>query len=735
MKVNAPLLLKMSTSSTYTTEYLHKALAHFFGYNEFRHSQLAIIQSVLAKKDVLVIMPTGGGKSICYQLPAVLLPGLAIVISPLIALMKDQVDALRANGIRAAYLNSSQSPEEQQDVIRTAKSGELKLLYIAPERIPANNTAFFSFLREVNPSVFAVDEAHCISSWGHDFRPEYLKLAILKKEMPDVPMIALTASADKVTQNDIVERLTLKDHTLYLSSFNRPNIHYQILPKKNTMGHIIEYLRKRQDDSGIVYALSRASTEEIAAKLREHGLNAAHYHAGMDPAARGRVQEAFQRDDIRIIVATIAFGMGIDKSNVRFVIHHDVSKNIEGYYQETGRAGRDGLRSDAILYYTIGDIMKLRRFALNEDDPQQAAISKRKLQLMQDYCENEGCRRQFLMQYFGEVFPAYCGSCDYCLTSLEEKDATEDAQKLLSAIVRTGERYGALYIAEVLRGSTSEKMNAAHKELKTYGIGKHLKKDEWLWMAKQLTGGGYLQKSDDAYGILRITDKGWKILRGESQLKLVIRKEVEETAADTEPTYESRLLVQLKAVRHQMAQKENVPDYAIVADNSLTELATYLPLTFPDIKNISGFGDYKAGKYGAYFLQMIKQYATDHNLTSRMHFKKAKPVKKEKTEKAAISNTMSATLDLFNEGMTVEEIAIRRNLSPITIEGHLAAFVGAGQLDIRKMVPADKLATILETIKTTGQTMASKPIKDILGDTVTYGEIKLAMEYYKSLNR
>ncbi|GAA4463354.1 ATP-dependent DNA helicase RecQ [Nemorincola caseinilytica] len=726
----------MATSPpAYTTEYLHRALAHFFGYNEFRHSQLSIIQNVLAGEDVLVIMPTGGGKSICYQLPAVLLPGVAIVVSPLIALMKDQVDALRANGIRAAYLNSSQTQEEQQEVVRAARSGELKLLYIAPERIPANNAAFFTFLRQVNPSLFAVDEAHCISSWGHDFRPEYLKLAILKKEMPGVPMIALTASADKVTQKDIAERLTLQDPKLFLSSFNRPNIHYHILPKKNTMGHIIEYIRRHRDDSGIIYALSRASTEEIAKKLRDHGINAAHYHAGMDAASRSTIQEAFQRDEIRVIVATIAFGMGIDKSNVRFVIHHDVSKNIEGYYQETGRAGRDGLRSDAILYYTVGDIVKLRKFAINEEDPQQAAISKRKLQLMQDYCEHEGCRRQYLMQYFGEAFPAYCGSCDYCLTSLEEKDATEDAQMLLSAVVRTGERYGAYYLADVLRGSASEKMNQAHKELKTYGIGKHLKKDEWLWMAKQLTGGGYLQKSDDAFGILRITDNGWKILRGEAQLKLVIRKEVQEQQADNEPTYEPRLLPQLKAIRHQMAQKENVPDYAIVADSSLTELATYLPLSFADIKNISGFGDYKAGKYGAAFLQAIQEYVSKNHAESRMHFKKAKPVRKEKAEKPAISNTMAATLELFNEGMTVEEIAVRRNLSPVTIENHLAAFVGTGELDIHKMVSPGKLTAILDTIKATGQATASKPIKDILGDAVTYGDIKMALEYYKSMNR
>jgi ATP-dependent DNA helicase RecQ len=721
--------------NTYTTEQLHKALSHFFGYEEFRHSQLAIIQSVLKGEDTLAIMPTGGGKSICYQLPAMLLPGIAIVVSPLIALMKDQVDALIANGIHAAFLNSSQSQDEQQRVIRRAQDGELKLLYIAPERIPANSRLFFDFLRRLNPSVFAIDEAHCISSWGHDFRPEYLKLAVLKNEFPAVPVIALTASADAITQKDIAERLELRNHRLYISSFNRPNIHYYILPKKNAMGHIIEYIKRHKNECGIIYALSRASTQEIATRLQDHGINAACYHAGLDATERSRVQEAFQKDEYLVIVATIAFGMGIDKSNVRYVIHHDVSKNIEGYYQETGRAGRDGLRSDALLFYSAGDIMKLRRFAQVEDNPQQSAISLRKLQLMQDYCENEGCRRQYLMQYFGEQFPAYCGSCDYCLSSLEEKDATIDAQKLLSAIVRTGERYGVTYIVDFIRGSASEKINPEHKELKTYGIGKSLKKEEWLWMTQQLLSNGYLLRTDDQYATLRLTEKGWKILRGESQLKLVLKKAVKEQPVQLEPDYDIHLFEQLKTLRHDMANIEGVPAYAIVADSALVELATYLPRSFEEMKQISGFGDYKVSRYGAKFLDVINRYATANKTESRMHFKKPKAVRKEKTDRPATGSTMDISLTMFTDGMSIPDIAAQRNLALSTIESHLAAFVAAGELDIRKAVAPDKLKIILDTIKTSGQYTASKPIKDLLSDEYTYGEIRMVLEYYKRLNR
>ena len=726
--------------NTYSREKLHQALKHFFGYDEFRLNQLPIIESVLNGEDTLAIMPTGAGKSICYQLPAMLLPGITIVVSPLIALMKDQVDALLANGIYGAFLNSSQPAEEQQRIIKDAQEGNVKLLYIAPERIPANSDAFFDFVRQLNPSLFAIDEAHCISSWGHDFRPEYLKLAVLKKQFPAIPVIALTASADKVTQHDIVERLALPHPKIYISSFNRPNIYYHIRPKRDAFAHILEYIKSHKDDCGIIYALSRKSTEDIAGRLHEAGVKAAHYHAGMDARERSRVQEAFQKDEYRVIVATIAFGMGIDKSNVRYVIHHDVSKNIEGYYQETGRAGRDGLKSDAILYYTFADIMKLRKFAEVEGNKQQSAISQKKLQLMQEFCEHEGCRRQYLMQYFGEEFPAYCGSCDYCMSSLEEKDATIDAQKLLSAIVRTDQRYGAGYIIDFIRGSASEKIQPAHKELKTYGIGKELKKEEWQWMVQQLLYHRFISKTDDQYATLQITDKGWRILKGESQLKLVMKKDkAPEDINAEEPDYDQNLLKQLKGLRMDMAEREHVPAYNIVADNALIELAMYLPENFEELKQISGFGDYKVGKYGANFLRVIKEYADEHQLTSKIQLKKPKREKKAattktvKTSKPATNSTMQATFQMFNEGASVAEIAVQRNLAPTTIETHLAAYVSTGQLDIYRFVSKDKLDKIIDTINSSGQMHALKPIKDMLDDEYTYGEIRMGMEYYKRL--
>jgi ATP-dependent DNA helicase RecQ len=724
--------------STYTKEKLHQALKHFFGYDEFRLNQLPIIESVLDGEDTLAIMPTGAGKSICYQLPAMLLPGITLVVSPLIALMKDQVDALQANGIYGAFLNSTQSQEEQHRIIKDAQQGNIKLLYIAPERIPANSDAFFAFLKGLNPSLFAIDEAHCISSWGHDFRPEYLKLAVLKKHFPGIPVIALTASADKVTQKDIVERLALPRPEIYVSSFNRPNINYYIQPKRNAFAHILEYIKKHKEDSGIIYALSRASTEDIAGRLHAAGIKAAHYHAGMDTKERSRVQEAFQRDEYRVIVATIAFGMGIDKSNVRFVIHHDVSKNLEGYYQETGRAGRDGLRSDALLFYSFADIMKLRSFASVEGNKEQTAISMKKLELMQEFCEHEGCRRQYLMQYFGEEFPAYCGSCDYCLSDLEEKDATTDAQKLLSAIVRTDERYGAGYIIDFLRGSASEKITPAHKQLKTYGIGKDLKKEEWQWMVQQLLYHRFIDKTDDQYATLKLNEKSWRILKGESQLRLVMKKEKAAIEEDNdEPEYDKNLLKELKGLRMDMAEREHVPAYNIVGDNTLIELAMYLPQSFDELKQISGFGDYKVGKYGSGFLQIIKQFAGEHQLTSKMHLKKPKKEKKTslpKEVKPATSNTQHATLGLFKEGMSIEDIAAERKLSTSTIETHLAAFIANGELDIHRIVSKPKLDHLFSVLKSMGQVVALKPVKDLLGDEYSYGEIRMGIEYYKKVN-
>lgn len=713
---------------------LRQALKHFFGYDQFRLNQQPIIEAVLNGNDVLAIMPTGGGKSVCYQLPAMLVDGLGVVISPLIALMKDQVDALLANGIKAAYLNSTQNNEEQNRIIAQVKKGEIKLLYLAPERLFSNQQQLISFLSTLPCSLFAIDEAHCISQWGHDFRPEYLQLAALKKHFPSTPVIALTASADTITQKDIVEKLSLQHPDVFISSFNRANINYYIQPKRKALEQITRYLDKHKDDSGIIYALSRKSTENIASSLNDMGYSASYYHAGMNSDERSRVQEAFQRDEKKIIVATIAFGMGIDKSNVRFVIHHDVPKNMEGYYQETGRAGRDGLRSDAILFYSSGDIMKLMRFIAIEENPQQTAIMKKKLFQMKEFAESESCRRQYILNYFGEKAPSYCGSCDYCLSNLEQRDATIEAQKFLSAVVRTGERFGTDYLIDFLRGSQSAKIIEEHKAIKTYGIGKDTRKEEWQTIVRQLIQQRLLEQTDGVYPTLKLNEASRRILQGEQKVTLVLKKAQEEVATSETPEYSAALLKQLKSVRQELAERENVPAYIIVADNALLEIATYLPQSFDELRKISGFGDFKVSKYGAAFLKPTVDHAKENNLSSKINLKTPKRERKEKTpEKPVASHTQRASLQMYKEGFDIADIAARRGLSAATVENHLAFFVSNGELQATDIVKREKLDKILALIKQTGETRAAKPLKDLLPDDYTYGEIRIAMGYYQAI--
>ncbi len=708
---------------------LEKALQHFFGYDTFRFHQQAIIEHVLAGKDVMAIMPTGGGKSICYQLPAMLLPGLTIVVSPLIALMKDQVDGLLANGIAAAYLNSSQDLDEQRHVIRQAREQKIKLLYIAPERIPSNNTAFVKFVQEIGVTLFAIDEAHCISAWGHDFRPEYLKLAVLKEHFPQVPVIALTASADKHTQSDILARLMIPHAAVFISSFNRPNISYYIKPKKDTLSQIIHYIMQRKNDCGIIYALSRNSTEDIAYELKKVGISAAHYHAGLSADKRAQVQEAFQRDTIKVIVATIAFGMGIDKSNVRYVMHYDVPKNMEGYYQETGRAGRDGLKSDAILYYSKGDIIKLKNFVGQDDNPEQLKITLQKLRKMEAFCEAEQCRRQMLLEYFGEKTSAYCGNCDYCLEHVDHKDITVDAQKLLSAVVRTEEQYDAYTIIDFVRGINNPKLSAEQKALKTFGVGKHLEQEQWEWIVQQMLQHGFV-KLEANTSILTLNEKSWQILKGASSIVLVSEKEKIPTPAVEQPDYDDQLLADLKRIRYDIADRENVPAYNIVPDNTLLEMAMYLPQDAKELKKIAGFGDYKIGKYGSLFLRPIINYARANKLVSRVYLKAPKKVEKSTKERSQSSNTQETTLELFLEGMSMEDIAQYRQLNIATIEGHIAYFVGKGRISLSKVMSQNRYQAIAKAIKGSGQIHALKPIKDLLDDSFTYGEIRMALAYY-----
>src|ERR1700743_2569765 len=505
-----------------------QALQKYFGYSEFRHQQGAIIQNVLDKKDVLTLMPTGGGKSLCYQLPAVLLNGLTIVISPLIALMKDQVDALNVNGIAAGFYNSSQSPNEQADLMRRLQNNEIKLLYLAPERLFGSENKLVEFLKSLPVVQIAIDEAHCISHWGHDFRPEYLMLAGLKNEFPKIPVIALTATADKVTRKDILEKLGLKNPAEFVSSFNRANITYRVIPKKNSFNQLLAFLEERKEDSGIIYCLSRKSTEELAADLKEEGFSAEAYHAGMEHADKSRNQEAFLRDDVKIIVATIAFGMGINKSIVRYVVHVDLPKNIEGYYQETGRAGRDGLPSDALLLYSYGDAIKLQRFAKVDGNDDQSTIMLKKLDDMVKYSQLQTCRRQYLMHYFDEAFPDNCGSCGICLSEYEKFDATLIAQKALSAVARLNERFGSGYVIDFLRGSRSEKIREEHKQLKTYGIGTDISKADWHSYLRELISLGYLAVTEDDYPILKLTEKSSAVLKGQLKVELIASQTVEE---------------------------------------------------------------------------------------------------------------------------------------------------------------------------------------------------------------
>ncbi len=588
-----------------------------FGFDSFRSHQEAIIEAVLAGRDAFVLMPTGGGKSLCYQIPALLLPNVTVVISPLIALMKDQVDALRVAGVAAEYLNSSLSPEEQDRVLASLVRRKTKLLYIAPERL-FGASSLVPFLQEVGVSLFAVDEAHCISAWGHDFRPEYRFLSDLKKFFSATPTVALTATADDLTSRDIVERLALHSPLFFKSSFDRPNIHYTIEPKAKSFERLIRYLATRRNDSGIVYTLSRKSADSVARRLTEAGFSALSYHAGLDASVRDKHQGRFLRDETKIIVATIAFGMGINKSNVRFVVHMDLPKNIESYYQETGRAGRDGLQSEALLFYSPADVQKLARFALVDGNEEQSVVMLRKLKQLADLCEANVCRRHLILRYFGEAFPESCDSCDICLSERTTFDGTLIAQKLLSAVFRLHERFGLGYTIDVLRGSKSEKIRPEHRVIKTFGAGADTSREAWFRYAKDLIALGFLKQVGEPYPTLSLTEKSAAVLRGETRVMLTASVEVKREIEAVAPPHEATLLDRLKALRTDYAQKENVPPYIIFSDATLLELATFLPSDISDLARISGFGEVKTRRYGKAFLGVVAAYCQEHGLSSKM---------------------------------------------------------------------------------------------------------------------
>ncbi|WP_415910567.1 DNA helicase RecQ [Oleiharenicola sp. Vm1] len=587
-----------------------------FGYGAFRPLQREIIETSLAGRDVFALLPTGGGKSLCFQLPALHRPGLTVVVSPLIALMKDQVDQLQAAGVAATFLNSTLTAEEAKSRLRGLHRGEWRLLYVAPERLMLDE--WKENLANWNVTALAIDEAHCVSEWGHDFRPEYRQLARLRKLLPEVPVMALTATATERVRDDIVRHLQLRDPAVFVASFNRPNLTYRVLAKDQPLKQIIDFVRKREDESGIIYCATRATTERVAEALAGRGFSARAYHAGLDTGERARNQELFLRDECRIICATIAFGMGINKPNVRWVIHHDLPKNIEGYYQETGRAGRDSLPSDCLLLFSGGDAAKQTHFIDEMTDEHEKAVARNQLRVMMHYAESAGCRRRELLDYFGEKFPLdECGACDNCLEPRETYDGTVVAQKFLSCIYRirqTG-RFGVglNHLIEVLTGAQTEKvLRWDHDKLSTYGIGKDLARPAWAAIGRELMRLGYVAQAEGEYPILELTEAGMNVLRSREKITLTkplaLPKARRVTRREGEIACDEILFARLRELRKKLADERGVPAYVIFGDATLRQLAREYPIDVDQLDGITGIGEKKRAEFGATFVAAIAQF-------------------------------------------------------------------------------------------------------------------------------
>jgi ATP-dependent DNA helicase RecQ len=593
-----------------------ETLRSVFGYQSFRVGQQEVIDAVLAGQDSLVIMPTGGGKSLCYQIPALMKPGLTLVISPLISLMKDQVDQLVANGVAAACVNSSQSREDLIKVYQRIHNDQLKLLYVSPERVL--NAEFLERLSNIDLAMIAIDEAHCISQWGHDFRPEYAALGRLKQLFPQLPTMALTATADEATRKDILHRLELIEPHIYLGSFDRPNIRYTLVEKHKPVSQVIRFLATQRGQCGIIYCGSRKKVEMLTEKLCNNQIRAAGYHAGMDADERAYVQEAFQRDDLQVVVATVAFGMGINKPNVRFVLHFDIPRNIESYYQETGRAGRDGLPAEAMMLYDPADMGWLRRMLDEKPEGPQKLVESHKLNAMNAFAEAQTCRRQVLLNYFGEYREKPCGNCDICLDPPKHFDATEQAQKALSCVYRVNQNFGIGYVVEVLRGMQNIRIREnGHDKLSTYGLGRDHSHDYWVSIFRQLIHKGLLQQNITRNSTLQLTAEARPLLRGETPLQLAVPRL--DTAARTAKSdklanknYDKQLFARLRKLRKSIADEEGLPPYVVFNDATLIDMVEVLPTSYGEMLAVNGVGEKKLEKYADPFLDAIQEYLTNH---------------------------------------------------------------------------------------------------------------------------
>ncbi|WP_035672416.1 DNA helicase RecQ [Flavobacterium sp. 83] len=699
-----------------TQETLHAKLKENFGFEKFRPNQEEIINCVLSGQDTLAIMPTGGGKSICFQLTALILQGITIVISPLIALMKDQVDSLKANGIAACFINSSQTEDERQFYIESLKSNVIKLVYIAPESLFYLDNIFNS----LTISLIAIDEAHCISAWGHDFRPAYTNLGYLKNRFPFTPILALTATADKATRKDISEQLNLKKPKIFVASFDRKNLSLEVRPALDRVKQIIDFIQEKPNESGIIYCLSRKTTEELAEKLQKTRINAKAYHAGLDNKIRSQTQDEFITDDCQVVCATIAFGMGIDKSNVRWVIHYNLPKNIEGYYQEIGRAGRDGLPSETILFESYGDVIQLQKFA---SQGLNAEVQLAKLERMKQYADALSCRRKILLSYFGELVTENCGNCDICKNPPSFFDGTIIAQKALSAIIRLQETEPLPVIIDFLRGSKNAYIyEKEYQKLKTYGVGIDLSWFDWNQYLIQLINLGYCEIAFHQQNKIRLTAFAKKVLFEGEKVQLttvqkinIDKQEVKEIKSKSNL---NSLFDKLRKLRYEISKVESVPAYVIFSDSALRQMETERPMSEQELLAIDGVGKAKLEKYGDAFIKAI------------IDFQKTKIVKKKKE-----ATTYKETLELYQSGLSVEEISQKRKLGLSTIMSHLAKlYVDGVAIDLTLFISKEEVSKIAEAQIKLESPNTLKPYFDYFEEKIDYGKIRLALAILEKEN-